>query len=470
MTSDQITRQVARFAASEQLFRRTQNVLAAVSGGADSVALLLLLLRLRERFGFAVTVAHFDHKLRADSGEDLVFVRELCQRLEVPFLSGEGEVAQVARQQRAGIENTARKMRYQFLGFVAAEKRMDCVATGHTADDQAETVLMRVIRGSGVRGIRGMLPVSDLPGGAAQRLVRPLLALTRAETVAVCAEAGIEPRVDATNLESAATRNRVRHEVIPLLETMNPGVHTALTGLAVSARDAFADIERKSLAAAPKERGPVGAIYTLGALKELPGEALTLVIEREAGFFKLAIEVNRTRVENLRQVLSAGSGLVQFGDVAVQVSGGLVRIGPPLAAEPFEGKVLNVPGAALAGSWRVEVATSPLPAAPGASLVTIESGAIRGVLRVRGLAAGDRMTYHGIDRKVVDVLANARVPAWERMGAVAIADSRAVHAVMLAGGTFEADRDADANLYFVRVGAVQAAGRPPAGAPPHLSR
>ncbi|MBI2765684.1 MAG: tRNA lysidine(34) synthetase TilS [Chloroflexi bacterium] len=451
MKKDAFLLKVERFAASEQIFRHTRQVLAAVSGGPDSVALLLLLLRLRQVFGFEVTVAHFDHKLRPQSGDDLAFVRELSARLGVPFLSGEGEVAQVAQRQRAGIEETARKMRYQFLGFIAAEKRMDCVATGHTADDQVETVLMRVLRGSGVRGIRGMLPVTDLPGGSAQRLVRPLLRLTRAETAAVCADAGIEPLRDPSNDELAPLRNRIRHQALPVLEAVNPSVRDSLLGLAASAREAFADIERKSLLAVPRQRGPVGAIYALDALAVLPNEALTLVLEREASFFNLELELNRTRIENLRQVLRAGAGTVAFGDLAVQASCGQVRLGPPLAAEPFDGKVLNIPGVTLAGPWRVEVATSPHPATAGATVAAIDSGAVQGVLRVRVLAPGDRFRYHGIERKVADALANAKLPAWERIGVLVIADAHTVHAALAATTTFEADRPPDADLYSIRV-------------------
>src|SRR3712207_1178044 len=124
---------VERFARAESLFRRSRLVMVAVSGGPDSVACLLVLRELGKRLGFELLVAHFDHQLRAESRTDLEWVRDLASRLDVPFLSGEGDVAGVARQQKASVEDTARRMRYQFLGFVAAEKRADAIATGHTA-------------------------------------------------------------------------------------------------------------------------------------------------------------------------------------------------------------------------------------------------------------------------------------------------------------------------------------------------
>lgn len=445
---------VARFAIRERMFRHARSVLVAVSGGPDSLACVLILRELRQRFGFEVHAAHFDHQLRDGSHDDLEYVRELCARLEVPCYTGEGDVRSVARQQRTGIEDAARMMRYQFLGFVAAEKGIDAVATGHTADDQVETVLMRILRGTGVRGIRGMLPVSDVPGSA-QRLLRPLLELTREDTRRVCEQAGIVPLEDPTNAEVDATRNRVRHITLPALRDVNPGVARALLGLAASAREAFGDIERKAMAVSPRERTPIGAVYDRAALAALPTEALTLVVAREAAFGKLDADVNRTRLENARRLLASGAGEVRFGAAVMQASCGLVRIGPPLEREPFEPRVLNVPGSTLAGRWRVDVLASEAPATPGSAKARVSFEHAAGALRVRPLWPGDRMRYHGIERKVADVFANAKVPAWARPGAVAIADREQVHAVFTPGAAFAADLAPDADPWFVRVTAVR---------------
>lgn len=438
---------VDRFARREGLFRRARNILAAVSGGTDSVACLLVLDALRGRHGYELQVVHFDHQLRPDSRNDLEYVRDLAATLGLPFLSGEGDVASVARQQRTSIEDTARRMRYQFLAFVAAEKRVDAIATGHTADDQAETVLMRILRGTGVRGIRGMLPAAPVPGAPAQRLVRPLLELTRADTAAICAAAGITPVEDASNADTAFARNHLRHDVLPLLRTVNPSVDRALRGLAQSAREVFGDVERASFAAQPRSRGPAGAEFDLATLRTLPAEALTLVIEREASFYSLLPDVNRTRIGNLRSVLRRGAGRVAFGDAHVEVSSGRVRIGPELVVEPFEPKVLNVPGVTLAGHWRVQVTTDPLPPLEGAVDARIDVARRKGALRLRPLVTGDRMTHHGIERKVSDIFANAKVPAWDRAAAVAVADSARVLAVLAAGGTYEADSAGEDVLY-----------------------
>ena len=436
---------------NERLFRRTSRVLAAVSGGPDSVALLLILLQLRERFGFEVVVCHFDHQLRPSSAEDLAVVRVLCGRLGVECFTGEGDVRGVAGDQHKGIEETARRMRYQFLAFVAGKERADCIATGHTADDQAETVLMRIIRGSGVRGIRGMLPVSGVPGSEAQRLVRPILTLRRSETHAICAEAGIEPLADASNEDVVFARNRVRHETLPALRAVNPSIESALIGLAESAREVFADVERQALGLAPLERGPVGAIFSLERVAALASEALTLLVEREASFYSLLTDVNRTRVQNLRMVLLRGAGQVRFGDCAVEVSSGKVRIGPPLLEiEGFAARVLNVPGVTVAGPWRITVATDPLPATTGMMGAAVDTSKAHGALRARPLVAGDRMDYHGRVRKVSDILGNAKVPAWERPGMVALADSASVVALFGSTGTI-ADRVTGDEVLYVSI-------------------
>ncbi len=406
-------------------------MLVAVSGGPDSVACLLLLLELRERFGFEVAAAHFDHRLREGSASDLEFVRSLCAQLDVKCLTGEGDVRALAAERGMGIEEAARRMRYQFLAFVAGKEGADCIVTGHTADDQAETVLLRILRGTGVRGLRGMLPAGDTPGAPAQRLVRPLLALRRAETAAVCAESGVAPLEDPSNFDLTLGRNRVRHDVLAALRAVNPSIESALVGLAQSAREVFAPVERAALAAQPVERGPGGSIFPLAAIADLPAEAVTLVIERESAFHGLVAEVNRTRVRNLRSVLERGSGEVAFGPAVVEASAGLLRIGAAQAAGAAVAPViLNVPGVTVVGSWRIEATTSPPAPGSGAAFATINLGALKGALRVRSIAPGDRVDYHGSERNLADVLLAVRVPRWERSRLLALADAAGVLALL----------------------------------------
>lgn len=439
------------------MFRRTRRVVVAVSGGPDSVACLLLLLRLRSEFGFDVVASHFDHKLREGSSDDLAYVRSLAEDLGVECLTGEGDVQSVARDRKAGIEDTARKMRYQFLAFVAGKEAADCIATGHTADDQAETVLMRIIRGSGVRGIRGILPVSPVPGAEAQRLVRPLLELRRAQTQAICAEARIAPLTDASNADPAFTRNLVRHRTLAALREVNPAVEAALVGLAAHAREAFVPIEQQARALQPQARTDFGAIFDLPAFRALPSEAVTLVVEREAAFYKLEPEVNRTRLENLRSVLEPRGGRVQFGDVMVEASQWLVRVGPILpspVAVPLT--ILNVPGSTRTGPWRIDVSTEAFEPPLGINICRVDRGRIEGALRVRAPAPGDRILYHGLERKASEVL-KLLVPRWERPAAAAIADSRRVLALLAPGrSVFQPPHGTD--VLHIRLVAVAGGG------------
>jgi tRNA(Ile)-lysidine synthase len=419
--------QVRRFAREERLFRKLERLLVAVSGGPDSVAALLVLRELGKECGFEVIAGHFDHRLRPESRADLEYVRGLCARLDVPCFTGEGDVARAAEATGKGVEETARRMRYQFLGFLGGKEMAGALATGHTADDQAETVLHRIIRGSGIRGIRGMLPRSPVPGAEAQTLIRPLLVLRRSDTVAICAAAGIEAREDLSNRDRRYSRNRIRHEILPALRLENPSVDSALINLAASAREVFESVERQALSAQPASRDAAGSAFALPALASLPGEALTLVIEREASFFRLNVELNRTRVENLRDVLTHGDGQVTFGDAEVEVSCGLVRVGPPAEVPAgFDPVVLNVPGVTRAGPWKVQVLTDQPEADPSARVAAIDPGRARGALRLRPLLPGDRLRRGDREVRIADLLGNSKVPRWERRRLLAVTDGSAV--------------------------------------------
>jgi len=436
------------------MFRRVKKVLVAVSGGPDSVACMLTLREFGLSEGFEVEACHFDHQLRPESKNDLEYVRSLCAEIGVECVSGEGDVAGVARQQKRGVEEVAREMRYQFLAFVAEKQQADCIATGHTSDDQAETVLMRIVRGSGIRGIRGMLPVSPVPGSEAQRLIRPLLTTPREATERICAEWNVVPVADVSNADVRFTRNRVRLETLRALREVNPSVNDALVGLGESARAAFEPVERRSFEVQPRERGPVGAIFATQPLAGLPAEALGLVLEREASFYHLRPEVNRTRFENARAMLAKGTGSVRFGEVALEASCGVTRLGPVLeTVEPFEPAILNVPGSTRAGPWRVDVRTDPLESTPEAPAVAIGSADVAGALRARPLRPGDRMLIRGLERKVSDLLGNEKVPAWERVGMVAVGDSKGVVAIFGATRSFARDA-AEADLW-IKLSAIQ---------------
>ena len=200
-------------------------LVAGVSGGPDSLALLVLLVRL----GWRVHAAHFDHQLRLESGADAEWVRDFAGRLGVPFWAGKGDVGFLARKDHLSIEEAARQARYSFLFDYARKVSAQAVVVGHTASDQVETVLMHLLRGAGLAGLKGMAACSLQDGWDSQiPLARPLLGVWREDIEAFCRENGLEPRQDVSNADTAYFRNRLRHELIPFLETYNPRLRPAL--------------------------------------------------------------------------------------------------------------------------------------------------------------------------------------------------------------------------------------------------
>ena len=202
-----------------------QVILVGVSGGADSLALLLGL----KKLGFLLKVAHLDHGLREDSKEDADFVEEFARSQRIPFVRDYIDVGQAAETESQSIEETARNARYQFLFEQARTAQAQAVAVGHHADDQVETVLMHFLRGSALPGLTGMafrdiIPIWDdqIP------LVRPLLGTWRKEIDAYIDGMGISPRVDETNRDVTYFRNRLRHVLIPQMKDYNPQIKQAL--------------------------------------------------------------------------------------------------------------------------------------------------------------------------------------------------------------------------------------------------
>jgi len=211
----------------------------AVSGGADSVALLRALQTVYPR---TLTVAHINHQLRgSESDGDEAFVRELSAQLGLPFRVKVIDVAMAATG--ANLEATARQVRYEFFAELAAEVGAGWIAIGHTVNDQAETVLHRLIRGTGLQGLRGIQQIRGLTPPAHQQIVRPLLTVTRADVIEYLVSLNQSFREDSSNADPRFIRNRLRHELLPLLKTFNPAIVTALGQLASQAGEAFEVLE-----------------------------------------------------------------------------------------------------------------------------------------------------------------------------------------------------------------------------------
>lgn len=231
-----------RFLSRHPLLLRGSTVVVGVSGGADSLCLLHALKALAPEFEWQLHVAHLNHQLRgAEAQADAAFVRSTAQQWNLPWTIEAHDVAAFARQQKLSLEEAARQVRYGFLLEVALAQQSSTVAVAHNADDQAESVLMHFLRGSGLSGLRGMQPkmlleeyrlqkpqAGNLEPQAKIHLVRPLLEVPRVEIEAYCAAHELQPRIDATNTDTTYFRNRLRHELLPLLETYNPNIRTIL--------------------------------------------------------------------------------------------------------------------------------------------------------------------------------------------------------------------------------------------------
>ncbi|HUD21874.1 MAG TPA: tRNA lysidine(34) synthetase TilS [Acidobacteriaceae bacterium] len=228
--------------------RPGDRICAAISGGADSVAMLLLLHAAnalpRNSLGVGLSAVHVHHGLRGEEADgDLAFVQELCARLEVPLHIQRADVpGRVARSREEGepesIEEAARVVRYEFFEQLIADGRADSVLTAHTLDDQAETVLMKLLRGAWTEGLSGIYPVVLVRNAAHPgKILRPLLGVRRVELIAYLESRNQGWRTDSTNADEAFTRNRVRHSMLPYLRDFNPAVDQALANLAELARE-----------------------------------------------------------------------------------------------------------------------------------------------------------------------------------------------------------------------------------------
>jgi tRNA(Ile)-lysidine synthase len=230
---------------SRENIRPGDRVSVAVSGGADSVALLLAIheanTAARESLGIGLSAVHVHHGIReaAESDADLAFVQDLCLQHDIPLHIHHADVPARAAENRETMEEAARETRYAFFRSLIASGHVDSVLTAHTLDDQAETVLMKLLRGAWTEGLSAIHPVVDVqpPSGRSGKIIRPLLSTTRAQVETFLDARNQSWRTDSTNADTTYTRNRIRHELMPQLRTFNPSIDQTLANLAELARE-----------------------------------------------------------------------------------------------------------------------------------------------------------------------------------------------------------------------------------------
>ena len=380
-------------------------LVVAVSGGTDSVALLLLLSGFAPELGLDLHVAHFDHRLRPRaSAKDAAFVADLAQ--------SHGATIRIGRAERAPTsEDEARELRYAFLRRAAREAGAALIATGHTRDDQAETVLLHATRGSGLAGLAGMRPRRD-------DIVRPLLTIGRSDTVAICADARIAPREDRSNRDPRYARNRIRHKVLPELERINPQVRAALARLA----DAAAEVADASRAAAEQAlaAATAGDVIDLARLDGPHRDlAVALAWQRATGkplsarHRRALATLTAARAGSATLDLPGGRALREYGALRIELPRTSVPPGPasPAGAGPrATGRPLAAGRPVEWGGWRITVNTTP-PADDGPFAVPAPPGA----LVVRSRRPGDRLAGR-LRIKVQDLFTDLKIPARARAG------------------------------------------------------
>lgn len=225
-----------------ELIESGNNIVIGVSGGPDSMALLNILINLIEnkKLDCKIIVAHINHGIRKEAEEETKYVKEFCERKNIPCYIKKEKVEDIARKEKIGTEEAGRKLRYCFFEEVAKETKADKIATAHTSNDNAETVLMNIIRGSGTSGLKGIEIKRD------NRYIRPLLESTRQEIESYCDEKKLNPKEDKSNKENIYTRNKVRNELIPYIEeNFNPNIITSLNRLSDLAKEENLYIENQ---------------------------------------------------------------------------------------------------------------------------------------------------------------------------------------------------------------------------------
>ena len=392
-------------------------VLCAVSGGADSVCLLDLVRRLGD---VNCLCAHFDHALRgAESARDAAFVETLCAEWGIPFFSERGDVRSYAAAHGESIETAARELRYAFLRRTAAEQGADRIATAHNLNDNAETILFRMARGTGLRGLTGIPAERD-------GIVRPLLQTPRRDIEAYLAARDIPHVEDATNADRGAARNRVRLDVLPALESVHPGAAAGIVRMS----ETLAEDEAYLTSLAKEALGRWGGEISGSGLCGLPRSVARRVVS-----LRLGGELSRERFEALlRFAGGAGSGVLELpGNRRVRREFGVLRFdaaaSPPLDERPLTpGETLVYPG-----QWKISCERCAAGAEIQTSFNTFcfSCANICDKLTVASAAAGDTIVLRrrAGTRSLSKLLGEARVPVSQRPGVPVVRDARGVLAV-----------------------------------------
>ncbi len=410
------------------------DVIVAVSGGADSLCLLHVLHRLSEHFPLNLHVAHMDHMLRGRaSGEDAEFVAQQARALRLPCTVESRDILEYKLEHRCSLEEAAREVRYEFLRAVAESCGAETVITGHTRDDDVETVMLHILRGSGIHGLRGLEPATEvpftLPVSARRRtlrLARPLLTVSREETVTYCSLRGLTYRRDVSNEYPHFLRNRIRLEVLPALRQINPRLDDTLLRLASAAAEddgfiveaaqitwdnavtstqtaVFIDLPAFQFSAPAVQARLLrqAVVHLTGSARDLSHAHVTLVRELAAGTEPRQMDLPLNVI--VRRARDCMVAFIRGHDPACDVS-----------RTPLLPVSLDVPGETRIPGWRVvttyEKAGSDFITDP--YVARLDAAKTGPHLTVRRRRPGDRFRPLGMvgQKKLQDFMVDAKIP------------------------------------------------------------
>jgi tRNA(Ile)-lysidine synthase len=401
------------------MISRGDRVVVAVSGGPDSVCLLHLLLQISQELALKLFVAHLNHMLREEAIEEENFVRELAEKYSLPFYSERIEVAKKLRKGET-LEEGARRIRYDFFRRVGERFSAEKIALGHNADDLVETVLLNLIRGTGIRGLRGIPPVRK---EGSITFIRPLIEIWREEITQYLEKRDIPYMIDRSNLSLEFTRNKIRHRVIPLLEEINPKVKLAIHRLGEIAGEINSFIEdevrkgKEKILVGKSESSLLLDIKRLFAFHPaLQKEIIRSVLAEFTNY-----EMGREEIERILEVGRSGGAITLPGKIDVR------RVGDVLQFEKGkESKIeyeipLNIPGSTSIPEVGVRIEAEIIEGqhlVKDASCreVTLDMEGIKGRLIARNWRKGDRFIPLGMrnKKKLQDIFVDKKIPREER--------------------------------------------------------
>lgn len=373
-------------------------VLCALSGGRDSMALLQLLGEMAAAGGFTVAAAHYNHHLRPTADRDEAFVRAWCRERGVPLLCGGGDVRGFAREAGTSLEDAARTLRYRFLEAAADALGAGRIATAHHREDNAETVLLHLLRGAGLQGLGGIPPVRG-------RIVRPLLAVSRAEIDRYVNEKCIPYVDDESNQNTVYTRNRLRLEALPLLEDLAPGCTGRVARTAALLREENDYLDSLVRPLVPPERGGelVLPAAVLSPLEPVLRRRLVRLMAR-----RLGAELSEAHVE---AALALGSGGY------LDLPGGLCAVRQPHRLILGRRKVPPAPLELALGrqSWGpYTVCVAETGASPGGNAVVLDRACVTGPITIAAWDGTGRLAVENGSRTIKRLFADRGIPVEKR--------------------------------------------------------